>query len=81
MKDINHSSTAAVRGMSNIYDSVSTSVASAIKKELTEHFGTGLYYRMKNGEKEITAEQQDFIAATFRKYGVNDAPVYDSVVG
>ena len=80
MKDINTSSTAAVRGMSNIYDSVSTSVASAIKRDLTEHFGKGLYYHLKNGEKEITAEQQAYIAETFKKYGVTTEPVYDSVV-
>ena len=80
MKDINTSSTAAVRGMSNIYDAVSTSVASAIKQELTEHFGKGLYYRLKNGEKDITLEQQAFIAETFKKYGVTSEPVYDSVV-
>ena len=79
MKDINTSSTAAVRGMSNIYDSVSTSVASAIKQELTEHFGKGLYYHLKNGDKDITAEQQAFIAETFKKYGVAEAPVYDSM--
>lgn len=80
MKDINNFSTAAVRGMSNIYDSVSTSVASAIKQELTEHFGKGLYYRLKNGEKEINAEQQAFIAETFKKHGVTAEPIYDSVV-
>lgn len=39
------------QGMTNIYDEVSTSVASAIKQDLMNHFGKGLYYRMKNGEK------------------------------
>ena len=80
MKDINTSSTAAVRGMSNIYDSINTSVASAIKQDLTEHFGKGLYYRLKNGEKDITPEQQAYIAETFKKFGVTTEPVYDTVL-
>lgn len=54
-----------VQGMSNIYDEVNTSVASAIKEDLMAHFGKGLYYHLKNGEKPINAEQQAFIAATF----------------
>ena len=57
------------QGMSNIYDEVSTSVASAIKQDLVAHFGKGLYYHLKNGEKPINAEQQAFIAETFVKHG------------
>lgn len=68
------------QGMSNIYDTVSTSVASAIKQDLVEHFGKGLYYRLKNGEKNIDAEQQAFIAQTFAKHGVSTPPVYDKMV-
>lgn len=67
-------------GMTNIYDEVSTSVASAIKQELMTHFGKGLYYRMKSGEKPITPAQQDFIAQTFQKHGVDTPPVYDRMV-
>ena len=65
------------QGMSNIYDEVSTSVASAIKQDLVAHFGKGLYYHLKNGEKPINAEQQAFIAETFVKHGVSTPPVYD----
>lgn len=68
------------QGMNNIYDEVNTSVATAIKHDLMEHFGKGLYYRMKNGEKNIDAEQQAFIAATFVKHGVTTPPVYDKMV-
>lgn len=68
------------QGMTNIYDEVSTSVASAIKQDLLEHFGKGLYYRMKSGEKNINAEQQAFIAETFAKHGVTTPPVYDKMV-
>lgn len=68
------------QGMSNIYDEVSTSVATAIKQELVNHFGQGLYYRLKNGEKNIDLEQQAFIAKTFEKYGVTTPPVYDRMV-
>ena len=68
------------QGMSNIYDAVSTSTASAIKQELMDHFGKGLYYRMKTGEKHITPEQQAFIAATFEKHGVTTPPVYDHML-
>ena len=68
------------QGMTNIYDEVSTSVASAIKQDLVEHFGKGLYYRMKSGEKHITPEQQAFIAATFEKHGVTTPPVYDHML-
>lgn len=67
------------QGMSNIYDDVNTSVASAIKQDLVAHFGKGLYYHLKNGEKPISAEQQAFIAETFVKHGVTTPPVYDKV--
>lgn len=59
------------QGMTNIYDEVNTSVASAIKQDLLAHFGKGLYYHLKNGEKPINPEQQAFIAATFVKHGVH----------
>ena len=68
------------QGMSNIYDEVSTSVASAIKQDLVAHFGKGLYYHLKHGEKPINAEQQAFIAETFVKHGVSTPPVYDKVL-
>ena len=68
-------------GMTNIYDDVSTSVASASKQDLVEHCGKGLYYRLKNGEKHINAEQQAYIAETFAKHGVTTPPVYDEMVG
>lgn len=78
--DSNTSSTPArpVVGMSNIYDSVSTPVATAIKQELMAHFGKALYYRLKNGEKAIDAAQQAFIAQTFANHGITTPPVYDS---
>lgn len=69
------------QGMSNIYDAVNTSVASAIKQDLVEHFGKGLYYRMKSGEKNINQEQQAYIAQVFEKHGVTTPPVYDKIIG
>ena len=68
------------QGMTNIYDEVSTSVASAIKQDLLNHFGKGLYYRMKNGEKNITPEQQTYIAEIFEKHGATHPPVYDRMI-
>lgn len=68
------------QGMSNIYDDVSTSTATAIKHDLVEHFGKGLYYRLKNGEKNIDPSQQAFIAETFEKHGVTTPPVYDKML-
>lgn len=68
------------RGMTNIYDEVNTSTATAIKQDLMAHFGKGLYYHLKNGEKDITPEQQAFIAETFVKHGVNTPPAYDTMV-
>lgn len=68
------------QGMSNIYDDVSTSVASAIKQDLVEHFGQGLYYHLKNGEKPITPEQQAYIAEIFVKHGATTPPVYDKML-
>lgn len=68
------------QGMTNIYDEVSTSVASAIKQDLMNHFDKGLYYRMKNGEKNITPEQQTYIAEIFEKHGATNPPVYDRMI-
>ena len=75
------SSEVYAQGMSNIYDDVNTSVASAIKQDLVEHFGKGLYYRMKSGEKNINQEQQAYIAQVFEKHGVTTPPVYDKIIG
>lgn len=69
-----------VQGMTNIYDEVSTPVATAIKQDLMAHFGKGLYYHLKNGEKNISPEQQDFIAETFAKHGVTTPPTYDRML-
>lgn len=68
------------QGMTNIYDEVSTSVATAIKQDLMAHFGKGLYYHLKNGEKNISPEQQDFIAETFAKHGAAAPPAYDRML-
>lgn len=76
----NQATEGMARGMSNLYDAVSTPVASAIKQDLLDHFGKGLYYHLKNGEKPITPEQQAFIAETFAKHGATEAPVYDEML-
>ena len=78
--NVNETRTVLAQGMTNIYDDVSTSVASAIKQDLLEHFGKGLYYRLKSGEKYINPEQQAFIAETFEKHGVTTPPVYDKLI-
>ena len=78
--NVNETRTVLAQGMTNIYDDVSTSVASAIKQDLLEHFGKGLYYRLKSGEKHINPEQQAFIAETFEKHGVTTPPVYDQLL-
>ena len=78
--NVNETRTVLAQGMTNIYDDVNTSVASAIKQDLLEHFGKGLYYRLKSGEKHITPEQQAFIAETFEKHGVTTPPVYDKLI-
>lgn len=79
-KTPNKTQAGMAQGMSNIYDDVSTSVASAIKQELVEHFGQGLYYRMKNGEKPISPEQQAYIIETFTKHGATTPPVFDKML-
>ena len=73
-------SDALAQGMSNIYDEVSTPIATAIKQDLVEHFGKGLYYRLKSGEKLITPEQQTYIAEVFAKHGAPTPPVYDTIL-
>ena len=78
--NVNETRTVLAQGMTNIYDDVSTSVASAIKQDLLEHFGKGLYYRLKSGEKHINPEHQAFIAETFEKHGVTTPPVYDKLI-
>lgn len=79
-QDTNKTLAGMAQGMTNIYDTVTTSVASAIKEELVTHFGKGLYYHLKNGDKPITAEQQAFIADTFAKHGATTPPVYDKML-
>ena len=78
--NVNETRTVLAQGMTNIYDDVSTSVASAIKQDLLEHFGKGLYYRLKSGENHLNPEQQAFSAETFEKHGVTTPPVYDKLI-
>lgn len=68
------------RGMHELFNSVKPWEATEIRQRLFEVFGSrAQYYRYFNGEKDITPELQGKVIATFREFGYDIKPVYDSI--
>ncbi|WP_298552937.1 DUF6078 family protein [uncultured Parabacteroides sp.] len=65
-------------GMSHLYDNLTYRDATAVKRPIYSHFGRSTYYRMRNGERPITPEEQVFIKNIFRTYGITSEPVFDA---
>ena len=64
-------------GMLHLYDNLNYRDALAVRREIYLHFGRGTYYRIRNGERLIAPDEQNFIKQVFRKHGITSDPVFD----
>ncbi len=65
------------RGLSRLYDDMTTVVARKVRGDLYGHFGNTQYYRIINGERPVSPAEQKYIASVLRRHGVKSANVYD----
>lgn len=66
------------RGMSKLMPHASYETQMTIRHSLYSIFGSrSQYYRYRNGELDITPEQQRLVAQLFRDCGISEAPRYD----
>ncbi len=64
-------------GMKNMFNALPYDKAKHIKKVLIDYFRNGTFYRMKDGKKHISLEDQAYIKSVFENYGVTSEPQYD----
>lgn len=64
-------------GMLHLYDNLNYRDALVVRREIYLHFGRGTYYRIRNGERMIAPDEQNFIKQVFRKHGITSDPVFD----
>lgn len=56
-------------GMKVAFENILVSDVNKIRNELVEHFGQTGFYRRKNAVKQITPDEQEYIASVFAKFG------------
>lgn len=64
-------------GWTHMFDKLIHEKAVAIKNELLWHYGKTDFYRLKRKEKSFTPGAQQYVRSVFRRYGVEEEPVYD----
>lgn len=64
-------------GWTHMFDKLIHEKAVAIKDELLYHLGKNEFYRLKRKEKSFTPRAQQYVRNVFRRYGVEEEPVYD----
>ena len=65
-------------GFRNIFSEVKERDHSAIRRKIANYLGRGgTYYRYRNGERELSPKQQEWIRQLFRRYGYTDEVVFD----
>ena len=66
------------RGLMRFYENIPEAKAKAIRSDLIAAFNKSLYFKWRNGEKPITPEQQQQIAAICRVNGWTEPPAFDA---
>lgn len=54
--------------------------AHALRNAIYGYFGRNKFYRIRHGERLVLPEEQEEIAALFRKAGIEEAPCYDEYI-
>ena len=65
-------------GLTQFYKKMTGEQERAIRAKLISHYNRKVYYWLRNGEKTITPEDQQFIEDVCRQHGYNGPFVYDS---
>lgn len=67
------------RGFKHLFDNVPRGTYNEVLRQVQQAFTSErAYYYCKNGTYLTSPDEQQRIAAIFRKYGITDAPQYDS---
>ena len=66
------------RGMSRLYDNMTVTTARSVRRTLHMHFGNAQYYRIVNGLRPISPDEQLYIGRVLREHGVGDSDIYDA---
>lgn len=65
-------------GTQGLFDHIPHKEAVAMRREIIAHFGKTHYYRMQRKEYSIKPEEQEYIRRIFRKYKIEEEPVFES---
>ena len=64
-------------GVKHLYDEVPAKQLHALKSSIIAAIGRTRYYRCYRMELGLVPGEQQFIAETFRRYGLTTKPIYD----
>ncbi|MCD8183408.1 MAG: DUF6078 family protein [Bacteroides sp.] len=67
-------------GITNLLDKIPHAQAVRLRDSLYSHLGRSMYYRIRNRERLIHPEEQEFIRQLFLRYGIKEKPVFDEYV-
>lgn len=67
-------------GITHLLDKIPHVQAVRLRSALYSHFGRNMYYRIRNKERLIRPEEQEFIRQLFLKNGINEEPAFDEYV-
>ncbi|MBE6287110.1 MAG: hypothetical protein E7099_02810 [Mediterranea massiliensis] len=64
-------------GVKHLFDEVPAKQLYSLKKQVISHIGRTRYYRCYRMEQGLLPDDQQFIAAAFKKYGLEATPCYE----
>lgn len=65
-------------GIKSLFDKLPHKVATGVRSQVISYFGKTQYYRIYRKERIISPEGQRNISLIFSRYGIAEAPEYDS---
>lgn len=67
-------------GITHLFDHIPHAKAVRIRKIIYGYFERNMYYRIRNKQRYIKPEEQEFIRKIFRKEGIQEEPAFDEFV-
>lgn len=67
-------------GITHLLNNVPYNKALEIKRELKSYLERSTYYRIRNKERLIKPEEQNYIRQLFLRKGINEEPVFDAYI-
>ena len=67
-------------GITHLYDTLPHIKAGKIRKIIYNYYGKYAYYRIRNKERLINPEEQDYIRQVLNKEGIEGEPTFDLYV-